>query len=106
MRGLLSFLGGCVLVLFLASAMELANAAGVWECPSGDHVVLLDAGTGYYGAHCVTAGIWQEHNPEFDPASLDPAVATSALGAGFIVMGIGVLMARAVRIIIDMVRSA
>lgn len=83
-----------------------ANAAGVWECPEADQTTWLDPASGNYVGQCVGIGNWVEHNPEFDPSTLDPAVIASALAGGFVTMGFGCLLALAVRTIVNAVRSS
>lgn len=105
-RGWLAFLAGIVFVLTIATSMELASAAGVWECDEADQTTNLDPVTGNYEAQCVGTGNWVEHNPEFDPSTLDPAVVASALAGGFVTMGFGCLLALGVRTIVNAVKSS
>lgn len=106
MRSLVAFGAGFLFVIVLAVAMEASHAASVWECAEGDESVWLDPVSGQYVGQCASLGTWNTHNPEFDPESLDPGKSAAALGAGFVVMGIGTLMAWVMRTIVQFVRNA
>lgn len=55
--------------------------------------------------HCASGGAWQtvtyaEAAGGFDPADLDPSELAAAFGAGFIVMGTGLVLAWALRAVL------
>lgn len=57
------------------------------------------------------AGSWQEitipdNYSAFDPATLDPVAVAAAAGAGFVVMGVPLVAAWAVRVVVASVRDA
>lgn len=64
----------------------------------------VDPGGNFY-AHCSEPLVNVLVNAPFDSASIDPATASAAFGAGFVALGIGILMARAIRLIVHFVRD-
>ena len=59
---------------------------------------------------CASGGAWVEVHiaaaEDFDVADLDPAILTEAFGAGLVTLGIPLLIALAMRLIIQSVKEA
>ena len=78
-----------------------AGAASIGTNLDGSQSPTCEAGQGRFA----TAAELMTAEP-FDPASLNPADIYSAFGAGFIVMGTGLVLAMGVRFVVNMVKEA
>lgn len=79
--------------------------ATTWECPDTAVVgQVQDRASNWYPT-CSEPMLLVESIPPFDVAQIDPSTATGAAGAGFIVLGSGLLIVKAVRLIIDTVKG-
>lgn len=75
----------------------------VYTCPS-----IANADIGLGGVPMCSDGVWQvlEVVAPVNMDDFDPAAAGSAFGAGFLILGTGLILAFAVRLIVRFVRDA
>lgn len=78
----------------------------VYVCPQGSQSTT--ASLGNETARCVTGrGAWVEYRPSeaFDPATLDVPGLGQAWGAGFTVMGVGLVIAWSFRAVLEALKG-
>lgn len=87
----------------------------VFVCPGGNGTTIANTSgqlinDGRQVPHCPSGGTWQTvelgGNVSVGDQPLDHAQLAEAFGAGFVILGIGLVMAFAVRLIVRSVRDA